>query len=81
VEATSLKEKEEVKQDPKKAIAASKPLMQEEDRNTGQMDWGIYRMYLKAAGGFTLAPVILGGLLLTEVANGKTNPVLVLLIP
>ena len=55
--------------------------MQEEDRNTGQMDWGIYRMYLKAAGGLTWAPVILGGLLLTEAANGKLNPVLVLLIP
>ena len=45
--------------------------MQEEDRNTGQMDWGIYGMYLKAAGGLTWAPVILGGLFLTEAANGK----------
>lgn len=70
-----------VKQDPNKAIAASKPLMQDEDRNTGQMDWGIYRMYLKAAGGFTWAPVILGGLLLTEAANGKPSPVLLLLVP
>lgn len=65
----------------KKDIAAAKPLMQEEDRNTGQMDWGIYGMYLKAAGGFTWAPVILGGLLLTEAANGKPNPVPILLVP
>lgn len=45
--------------------------MQEEDRNTGQMDWGIYGMYLKAAGSLTWAPIILGGLFLTEAANGK----------
>jgi len=55
--------------------------MQEEDRNTGQMDWGIYGMYLKAAGGFTWAPIILGGLLLSEAANGNSNPVLVLRDP
>jgi len=55
--------------------------MQEEDRNTGQMDWGIYGLYLKSAGSLSWAPVILGGLLLTEAANGKPNPVLVPLVP
>ena len=55
--------------------------MQEEDRNTGQMDWGIYGLYLKAAGGYSWAPIILGGLLLTEAANGKPNPVLMPLLP
>lgn len=76
--APDSKEKEVVKQDATKAIAASKPLMQQEDRNTGQMAWSIYGMYFKAAGGFTWALVILGGLLLTEAANGMSNPVLVL---
>jgi ATP-binding cassette subfamily C (CFTR/MRP) protein 1 len=70
-----------VKEDVKRDIAASKPLMQEEDRNTGQMDWGIYGMYLKAAGSLAWAPVILGGLLLTEAANGKPNTIPILVIP
>lgn len=65
--------KTEVKQEAKKVVSASKPLMQQEDRNTGQMDWGIYGMYLKAAGGFTWAPVILGGLLFAEAANGESD--------
>ena len=55
--------------------------MQEEDRNTGQMDWAIYGMYFKAAGGLTSALAILVGLLLTEVADGKSCPVLALLVP
>lgn len=55
--------------------------MQEEDRNMGQMDWGIYRMYLKAAGGFTWALIILGGLLLTEAASGKSKAGPILVVP
>lgn len=42
------------------------------------MAWSIYGMYLKAAGGLPWAIVILGGLLLTEAANGMSNLVFVL---
>ena len=39
--------------------SASKPLMQEEDRNTGQIQWHVYGIYIAAAGGFFWTSVIM----------------------
>ena len=44
--------------------------MQEEERNTGAVNWDIYK-YLKSAGGILWAPVIGALLLLVEGNNGR----------
>ncbi|KAG8813820.1 hypothetical protein FRC19_002163 [Serendipita sp. 401] len=49
--------------------AAAKPLMQEEDRNTGQIQWYIYGLYMSAAGGFTLGFIIIFLLLAEQAAQ------------
>jgi len=46
-------------------------LMQEEERNTGAVDWHVYKKYLKNAGGLIWAPIIGALLLITEGNNGE----------
>lgn len=53
------KEGEAAEDDSKDAEASTKPLMQEEDRNTGQIQWHIYGLYITAAGGFALCGLVL----------------------
>jgi ATP-binding cassette, subfamily C (CFTR/MRP), member 1 len=47
----------------------SKPLMQEEDRNTGQIQWSLYAIYMRAAGGIFWCSVILFALLAEQGAQ------------
>jgi len=63
-EAAAVEEKEE-------AIASSKPLMQEEDRNTGQIQWSVYSLYITAAGGIFWVFFILAGLLAEQAAQSS----------
>ncbi|CCA75566.1 probable ATP-binding cassette transporter protein YOR1 [Serendipita indica DSM 11827] len=74
-EATEEKEKEEVEAKEQKAevAAAGKPLMQEEDRNTGQIQWYIYGLYITAAGGFILTGLIILMLLAEQAAQIVTT--------
>lgn len=51
----------------KKAAA----LMQEEERNTGSVTWGVYTKYLHFAGGIIWAPVIFLLLTVTQGAQGN----------
>ena len=51
-------------------VAISKPLMQEEDRNTGQIQWNIYALYMSAAGGIFWCLLIIFALLAEQVAQG-----------
>lgn len=65
---------EEKKKDTEKAEgipAAAKPLMQEEDRNTGQMKWGVYGTYVKAGGGVFWGLIIVIGLLAEQGAQSE----------
>ena len=47
-------------------LALSKPLMQEEDRNTGQIQWRVYSLYISAAGGLFWAFFIVFTLLVEQ---------------
>jgi hypothetical protein len=51
--------------------SAVKPLMQEEDRNTGQIKWGVYGTYVMAGGGPFWALVIVLGLLAEQGAQSE----------
>ena len=64
-EATDAKDQKEAGD-----VAISKPLMQEEDRNTGQIQWHIYGLYMNAAGGILLCLLILFALLAEQAAQG-----------
>jgi hypothetical protein len=55
--------------DPKKAKDAA--LMQIEERNTGAVTWGVYRDYLRFAGGLIWAPAILLMISLAQAAQGE----------
>ncbi|KAG8805929.1 hypothetical protein FRC17_005264, partial [Serendipita sp. 399] len=76
---TDTEEKEKKAEDnqlAKKATepsAAAKPLMQDEDRNTGQIQWSIYGLYMSAAGGFTLGSLIIFLLLAEQAAQIVTT--------
>jgi len=59
------------------AEASTKPLMQEEDRNTGQIQWRVYGIYIVAAGGFSLCMFVLF-LLLAEQAAQSNVEILIL---
>jgi ATP-binding cassette subfamily C (CFTR/MRP) protein 1 len=73
---TSEKEKGEEKEKGKKEktepAVSSKPLMQEEDRNTGQIQWFLYALYVKAAGGWFWALFILFMLLAEQAAQSES---------
>ncbi|CAG7855039.1 SubName: Full=Probable ATP-binding cassette transporter protein YOR1 {ECO:0000313/EMBL:CCA75566.1} [Serendipita indica DSM 11827] len=47
--------------------------MQEEDRNTGQIQWYIYGLYITAAGGFILTGLIILMLLAEQAAQIVTT--------
>jgi hypothetical protein len=49
--------------------AVSKPLMQDEDRNTGQVQWKLYGLYMSAAGGIFWCMMILLALLAEQGAQ------------
>jgi ATP-binding cassette, subfamily C (CFTR/MRP), member 1 len=51
-------------------VAISKPLMQEEDRNTGQIQWNLYGLYMSAGGGIFWCLMILLALLAEQGAQG-----------
>lgn len=53
----------------KTELVISKPLMQEEDRNTGQIQWKVYNVYMSAAGGLFLALFIIFTLLAEQAAQ------------
>jgi ATP-binding cassette, subfamily C (CFTR/MRP), member 1 len=61
------------------ASASTKPLMQDEDRNTGQIQWSIYGLYIVAAGGFTVCLFVLFLLLAEQAA--QSNVKIWLLLP
>jgi hypothetical protein len=75
---TGDKEKGEKKEKGKKEkteqAVSSKPLMQEEDRNTGQIQWFLYALYVKAAGGWFWALFILFMLLAEQAAQSESVP-------
>lgn len=48
-------------------------LMQAEERNTGAVSWGVYKKYLRFAGGLIWAPIILSLLVLNEGAQGRSK--------
>jgi hypothetical protein len=50
-------------------VAISKPLMQEEDRNTGQIQWNVYSLYVDAAGGLFWCFLIILALLAEQAAQ------------
>lgn len=45
--------------------------MQEEDRNTGQIGLEVYKIYLKAAGGYLLALLVVFFLMAAGAADGE----------
>jgi len=49
-------------------------LMQLEERQTGAVTWGVYKNYLRNAGGLFWAPIIVALLLLQEAGNGELQP-------
>lgn len=55
----------------KEAEASTKPLMQEEDRSTGQIQWHTYGLYITASGGYVLAVTFLFLLLAEQGAQSK----------
>lgn len=64
----------EVAKEPAKAkVAETKTaaLMQQEERNTGQVETVTYVNYLKAAGGLAWAPALVLLLTFTQAAQGK----------
>ncbi|KIY72285.1 multidrug resistance-associated ABC transporter [Cylindrobasidium torrendii FP15055 ss-10] len=48
-------------------------LMQDEERNTGSVAWSTYRGYLQFAGGVIIGPMLLGLLILNQVAAVGNN--------
>jgi ATP-binding cassette subfamily C (CFTR/MRP) protein 1 len=51
----------------------SKALMTAEERATDSVDWGVYGAYLKAAGGYWVAPVVFIFLLMAQCSNISTS--------
>jgi hypothetical protein len=60
---------------PRRGKVATDPiehaLMQEEERNTGAVEWNVYKKYLRSAGGLIWAPVIGALLLITQGNNSE----------
>ena len=81
-EAAQQKEKEqvEVKEQKDEVPSSAKPLMQDEDRNTGQIQWPIYGLYVTAAGGFIFIGFILL-MMLAEQAAQSMSPSSPLAVP
>lgn len=59
--------------DPKKKQAGGVPLMQQEERNTGQVETAVYLKYLNAAGGLAWAPVLVFLLAISQAASVGNN--------
>ncbi|KIJ49226.1 hypothetical protein M422DRAFT_225864 [Sphaerobolus stellatus SS14] len=57
----------------KAAVAKGPALMQQEERNVGQVEWVTYAKYLKAAGTIVWAPVLLGLLTLSQGSQVGNN--------
>jgi len=53
-------------------------LMQLEERQTGAVTWGVYKNYLRNAGGLFWAPIIVALLLLQEAGNGESQPLVII---
>jgi hypothetical protein len=70
-------ETDEVEEEKKDANARgkkkAKALMTAEERATDSVDWGVYKAYLRAAGGLWVAPIVLTFLLMAQVSNISTS--------
>jgi hypothetical protein len=64
---------EEQKDQTTKNTKQGKGLMTIEERATASLGWGVYRAYLKAAGGYWVAPIVLVTLVSTQCANIATS--------
>ncbi|PVG03951.1 hypothetical protein CPB86DRAFT_748462 [Serendipita vermifera] len=68
--------KDKEKKEKGESAVSSKPLMQEEDRNTGQIQWFLYALYITAAGGWIWATFIMFMMLAEQAAQIVTTIVL-----
>jgi ABC-type multidrug transport system fused ATPase/permease subunit len=66
-------EREEEKKDSEKRRKKGAALMTTEERAVESVSWGVYMAYLKAAGGYWVAPLVLSLLIATQCANITTS--------